>query len=219
MPTKRESECCGSTWAEAQTRGFSWRGAGPAAKLSLPRPQTPSSSSVQQQQWRLWGGRRGQPPVCPPLPGPVSPPAPFRPTWPPTQPLALLHTISLKQPALLTPRATRHVKMPRSPGLGAARRPPQTETLTPSPGLRTQTQIAPKSPTTHVTEPRDSTEGNHRPQICRRLGAEPRPEPPRLLSPDTWRPSLPTAHLGPTQSQRLGHTRDHPSSPHHRQTR
>lgn len=102
---------------------------------------------------------------------------------------------------------------------GECQAPSPDRDIDPSPGLRTQTQIAPKSPTTHVTEPRDSTEGNHRPQIRRRLGAEPRPEPPSLLSPDTWRPSLPTAHLGPTRSQRLGHTRDHPSSPHHGQTR
>lgn len=66
--------------------------------------------------------------------------------------------------------------------------------------------------------PRTAQKSNHRPQIRRCLGAEPRPESPSLLSPDTWRPGLPTAHLGPTRSQRLGHTREHPPFPHQGQT-
>lgn len=158
---KRESECWGSTCAAAQTRGFFWQGAGPAAKCSHPSPQTPSSSSARQRPRRLWGGRRGQPPEAPGL----SPAA-----WaclptstllanPATHPAPGSSSHHLPQTAhvLITPRATRHVKMLLSPCLGAARRPPRDRDTDPTPQAPTQTQIAPKSPTTRVTEPQDST--------------------------------------------------------------
>ena len=136
------------------------RGAGPAAKCSHPSPQTPSSGSARQCPRRLWGGQRGQPPEAPGL----SPaawaclPTSTLPANPAIHPAPGSSSYHLPPTAhvLLTPRATRHehaaATMP-----GAARRPPRDRDTDPTPQAPTQTQITPKSPTTRVTEPRDST--------------------------------------------------------------
>ena len=192
----------------------------PSAVTQAPRPpaQAPHDS-VHGGSGAGRGGSLPRPRVCPPLPGPASPPAPFRPTRPSIQPPALLHTISLQQRTFFLLPGQPGMNMPLPPCLALPGALPETETPTPRPRLRHKPKSPPNPRQLVSQNPGTARKSNHRPQIRRCLGAEPRPESPSLLSPDTWRPSLPTAHLGPTRSQRLGRTRDHPSSPHHGQTR
>lgn len=141
------------------------RGAGPAAKRGHPSPQTPAQAPHDVSGCSGAGGAGsllGAPGLSPSArvqpSGSAYPPASFQPTRSSIQPPALLHTVSLKQSMfLLLPRATRYVKMLLSPRLGGGQVPsPRPRHGPHAPGLCTQTQISPKSPTTRVTEPQGS---------------------------------------------------------------
>lgn len=87
--------------------------------------------------------------------------------------------------------ATRHVKMPRSPRLGAARRPPQTETLTQAPGSAHKPRSPPNPQRFMSQSPGTARKATTNPRSAGAWGLSPDPSPPASSLPTRGGPACP----------------------------